>query len=616
MPRNHKRKPATRRYADYTEETLAEALSVIKSKSMSLRETSKKYKISLGTLSRKLKKKNMNKYGRPTVLTEQEEQKIVEGLQVVGEWGFPLTTTDLQLVVQSYLDSCGRSERRFTQNRPGRDWVFHFRNRHPELSNRLAENIKRSRAEVSEETITRYFENLGSALDGLPPDKIINYDESNLSDDPGRSKVLVRKGTKHSERCLDSSKMSTSIMVACSASGILLPPYIIYKAEHLYDSWTERGPKGARYNRTKSGWMDARVFEDWFDSIIIPHFKKLDPGPKALIGDNLSSHISQNVIEKCRENNIRFILLPPNSTHLCQPLDVAFFRPMKAAWRKQLLEWKLSNKGGIPKAQFPSLLRKTLDKLSDSQTQIIQSGFRATGIYPLDRTQVLKRLPGGKEVLKETVLTEALTGHLRQMRYGKENKQPDKKKKRLMVEPGQSISGHNKNSDESDESETEISLHDSNSSIGEEMFSDDSEEGKTIGETENTSREEVVSEPENKSSDEPIEETSDNRNEQNNAPAKSINGIESDGDIVVDSFVLICYNGTYFPGKVLSINNEIYSVKHMTRYGKYGWRWPDREDILDYQLDEIHRRIPQPRLINKRGTYVCPSVEELNEQQD
>ncbi|CAG9816483.1 unnamed protein product [Phaedon cochleariae] len=98
MPRNHKRKPATRRYADYTEDTLAEALRVLKSKSMSLREASKKYKISWGTLSRKLKNKNMNKYGRPTVLTEQEEQKIVEGLQVAGGWGFPLTTTDLQLV--------------------------------------------------------------------------------------------------------------------------------------------------------------------------------------------------------------------------------------------------------------------------------------------------------------------------------------------------------------------------------------------------------------------------------------------------------------------------------------------------------------------------------------
>ncbi|KAJ8917911.1 hypothetical protein NQ315_002604 [Exocentrus adspersus] len=50
--------------------------------------------------------------------------------------------------------------------------------------------------------------------------------------------------------------------MGCTADGVLLPPYIIYKAEHLYDSWTERGPKGARYNRTKSGWMDGKLPEE------------------------------------------------------------------------------------------------------------------------------------------------------------------------------------------------------------------------------------------------------------------------------------------------------------------------------------------------------------------
>ena len=41
-----------------------------------------------------------------------------------------------------------------------------------------------------------------------------------------------------------------------------------------------------------------------------------------MIGDNLSSHISEAVICKCAKYHIKFVCLPPNSTHLSQPLDV------------------------------------------------------------------------------------------------------------------------------------------------------------------------------------------------------------------------------------------------------------------------------------------------------
>jgi len=61
-------------------------------------------------------------------------------------------------------------------------------------------------------------------------------------------------------------------MFAGTASGYLLPPYVVYKAENLYDSWTEGEPKGTRYNRSKSG----------FPADI----------PKAMIDDNLASHIT------------------------------------------------------------------------------------------------------------------------------------------------------------------------------------------------------------------------------------------------------------------------------------------------------------------------------------
>ena len=61
---------------------------------------------------------------------------------------------------------------------------------------------------------------------------------------------------------MNSSKIGTSIMFCGNAAGDMMPPYICYKAVHLYPQWLEKGPKNARYNRTSSGWFTEIVFRD------------------------------------------------------------------------------------------------------------------------------------------------------------------------------------------------------------------------------------------------------------------------------------------------------------------------------------------------------------------
>jgi len=115
-------------------------------------------------------------------------------------------------------------------------------------------------------------------------------------------------------------------------------------------------------------------------------------GKKVVIGDNLASPMSIKIIQLCKENDIKFIFLPPNSTHLTQPLDVSCFRLIKIAWRKVLKAYKRT-RSPIPKEIFPRLLKKTSEKLSVSQIDNIKAGFEATGINPIDIEKVLKRLP-------------------------------------------------------------------------------------------------------------------------------------------------------------------------------------------------------------------------------
>ncbi|CAG4969499.1 unnamed protein product [Colias eurytheme] len=94
---------------------------------------------------------------------------------------------------------------------------------------------------------------------------------------------------------------------------------------------------------------------------------------KQTSGDNLASHINPSVLKVCEENNIAFICLPPNATHILQPLDVAYFRPLKIKWRQALLNWKQSQEGRklptLPKDKFLFSSNVKLNNLQKTKGQ-------------------------------------------------------------------------------------------------------------------------------------------------------------------------------------------------------------------------------------------------------
>ncbi len=96
-----------------------------------------------------------------------------------------------------------------------------------------------------------------------------------------------------------------------------------------------------------------------------------------ITGDNLSSHLSEEVINLCGENDIEFVCFPPNSTHKLQPLDVGFFGPMKKAWRRIIMEKSDKNPDFRPldKTKFPRVLKQLLDSLRPEE--LLPSAFAA-----------------------------------------------------------------------------------------------------------------------------------------------------------------------------------------------------------------------------------------------
>lgn len=573
MPRNYKRRLGIKPRRNYPQESVENALQDVLDRHMSFRQAAERHNVPYVTIYRRYKGIHCNNVGAPPVLSKVEEKQIVNALLVAANFGYPMTERDLALFVQGFLNRKGVNISKFHNNMPGPDWRELFLKRNPELSIRMSENMKRSRAEVTMATLDRYFAELHQSIEGCPPENIINYDESNLTDDPGKQRVIVRRGVKHARRKIDFSKSSTSIMFCVAANGTALPPYVVYKSSHLYNDWIRSGPTGAHYNRSKNGWFDSNIFEDWFFKIPFPHLRRLE-GKKIMIGDNLSSHLSINVIKKCEEANIEFKFLPPNSTHLCQPLDVSYFRPLKAVWRKILTEWKLKNKGVLPKSVFPSLLKKALVSLEQKSEANIKAGFKATGIYPPNKHEVLKLLPQTAEATDEhTALTQSFTDIIKQhvCPAAEERKRPQRK--RLHVEPGKSISSADfSNNQENGQVEPSCST----ASI-------------------QTSCDESVSEQ-----PQPLEE--ETNCSEFKRPVRSVNDVKK-GQFVVAEFN---YNPgskkeclKQFVSKIIDIKKNGFIISCMRAYKNKAdvFTFPDVEDVNTVKIQQIKFTLQDPQLL-------------------
>ena len=261
--------PWARRRFGYSKLALKNGLHLCQ-RGRSLRSAARETGVLRTTLRRKLLGVNGKSHGRPTALSQTEEDILVEGLIVCGDWGFPMTSEDVCDLVQQYLIASNKKVSQIKSNRPGKAWIGLFMKRNSNLTKRFCENIKRKRAEVSAETINSFFDNLESSLDSITPEGFVNYDETNFCDDPGKKMVIVRRGCRHPERIVDSSKSANSVMFSITGAGKMLPPYVVYKSVHLYDSWVQNGPKDVKYNRSPSGWFDMNLFTDWFFSVSLP----------------------------------------------------------------------------------------------------------------------------------------------------------------------------------------------------------------------------------------------------------------------------------------------------------------------------------------------------------
>ncbi|CAG9572954.1 unnamed protein product [Danaus chrysippus] len=422
MPRkSNVKKPGVRSYgtlSNYSSEKLEEALQLIKSGALTQRQVAKRYTIPRSTLNNKLRMKHSKAVGRPICLTMEEEIMFRDHLLALSDFGIPVGINDFKMLVKRYLTSINKLVPVFTDNTPGYEWGKLYLERHPALKEKIAHNISRKRAQVNEDMVNKFFDLLTLEADGVPPENIYNMDESGFHDDPGKKKLLFRRANRHPELIRNSTKSCFTVVFCGNAVGEFVPPFFIFKGKNCWSDWLQNAPKSSKMTVSKSGWIDADIFDE-------------------------CAHITVKALKLCEEHNIKFICLIPNSTHLLQPLDVGFFSSLKTAWRTVLRTWRLTQRGrkaiSLPKNVFAQLLKLTLDQCESTAGLNLIAGFRKCGIHPVSRREVLQILPGYAATDVQTSVGETFKEYLKEVRESDLNIKSCRKFQ-LPVEAGKAVS--------------------------------------------------------------------------------------------------------------------------------------------------------------------------------
>jgi len=208
--------------------------------------------------------------------------------------------------------------------------------------------------------------------------------------------MIVNSSTRHTfEQDGGSGKKYTTALIAISAAGQVLPPFIIYSGKNLMDKWCRGGPPGAHYAVTEKvnikfcfpvffifspsyqGWINSWSFEYWMREMFIPATSHINR-PLLLIVDGHAAHVNLNVIQLMQQHQIICLMLPPHSTHCLQPIDVVLFNNVKTDWINIVKNHMKAGYRSITNGHIPGLMYELfINKQSFTTTRIVSSFTRS-----------------------------------------------------------------------------------------------------------------------------------------------------------------------------------------------------------------------------------------------
>ena len=289
-----------------------------------------------------------------------------------------------------HLGKCAEEEKNLSMQ-----WFYSFMSRWPELHVVKPSSLSEQRARcASEGSITNYFEE----LDRIPskynlkdkPHAIYNIDEKGINTEYKPPNVVAGRG--YQPQTVNSKRSKTVTLIgAGNALGCQIPSYFVFPGQRLVPELLNGKTVGTDATMTTSGWSNSDVFRTYMKDYFLKYVQGREAQYILVLYDGHKSHISRDLIDWARENNIILFVLPPHCSHILQPMDVGCFGPLQVIYNQECLTFSQLDHKVVTRYDVCSLACKAYT-VALSPTNL-RSAFAKAGIFPCKTaTQVIESL--------------------------------------------------------------------------------------------------------------------------------------------------------------------------------------------------------------------------------
>jgi hypothetical protein len=192
-----------------------------------------------------------------------------------------------------------------------------------------------------------------------------------------RTLVKIKKILLKTTGC---AKLRLTVMLAATADGRKLPPFLILKRKTVPKS--ESFPKDVIVRAQEKGWMTEELMLEWLKLVW-----SCRPGAflnqlSMLVLDAFKEHVTDSVKDQLRKMKTELVVIPGGMTSVLQPMDVSINKSFKDRLRQRYLTWiadparELTQTGKIKRAAPSEVARWVLAAWKAIPESIIVRSFK------------------------------------------------------------------------------------------------------------------------------------------------------------------------------------------------------------------------------------------------
>ena len=143
-------------------------------------------------------------------------------------------------------------------------------------------------------------------MDEVPPELIINWDQTGLNYVPVSSWTMAEEGSKRIEIDGKDDKRQITAMFACSMTGDFLPPQIIYQGKTTRCLPKFKFPSDWSTTYSANHWFNEAIIEEYILHVIFPYLSQMKEKLK-LSSDHLALLLYDNFKGQCTEKLLKLL---------------------------------------------------------------------------------------------------------------------------------------------------------------------------------------------------------------------------------------------------------------------------------------------------------------------